>query len=256
MRLFKYDEYLEVDESTYIFNILKQEARQALVKNPLINQLLCKTIFSHSAFNESLAWCVVDKLHMDGGQFRDWYLVVIEIYQKNPKIINQALSDLHAFRGRDPACYGYLQIMLFFKGFIALQCYRVAHELYSQGKKETAIFIQSRISEVLSIDIHPAAKIGSGIMIDHAHCIVIGETVIIGNNVSLFHSITLGGTGKEQGDRHPKIGDNVTIGTGAKILGNIKIENNATVAAGSVVLECVLEGKTVAGVPARVVEEH
>ncbi|WP_199637066.1 MULTISPECIES: serine O-acetyltransferase [Serratia] len=254
MRFFKNDEYLEVGESTYMFNILKQEARQALVKNPLINQVLYKSILAHSNFNASLAWCVVDKLNKDEDRFRDWYLIVVEVYNNNPEIINQALSDLHAFRERDPACYGYLQVMLFFKGFIALQCYRVAHELYIQGKKETALFIQSRMSEVLSIDIHPAAKIGSGIMFDHAHCLVIGETAIIGNNVSLFHSITLGSTGKEHGDRHPKIGDNVTIGAGAKILGNINIGDNAKVAAGSVVLECVLEGKTVAGVPARIVD--
>ncbi|MGO2440538.1 serine O-acetyltransferase [Serratia proteamaculans] len=254
MCFFKNDEYLEVGESTYMFNILKQEARQALVKNPLINQVLYNSILAHSDFNASLAWCVVDKLNKDEDRFRDWYLIVVEVYNNNPEIINQALSDLHAFRERDPACYGYLQVMLFFKGFIALQCYRVAHELYIQGKKETALFIQSRMSEVLSIDIHPAAKIGSGIMFDHAHCLVIGETAIIGNNVSLFHCITLGGTGKEQGDRHPKIGDNVTIGAGAKILGNINIGDNAKVAAGSVVLECVLEGKTVAGVPARIVD--
>ncbi len=116
MCFFKNDEYLEVGESTYMFNILKQEARQALVKNPLINQVLYNSILAHSDFNASLAWCVVDKLNKDEDRFRDWYLIVVEVYNNNPEIINQALSDLHAFRERDPACYGYLQVMLFLRG--------------------------------------------------------------------------------------------------------------------------------------------
>ena len=145
--------------------------------------------------------------------------------------------------------------MLYFKGFQAVQSYRVAHWLWAEGRRDLAYFFQMRCSEVFGIDIHPAARIGQGIMIDHAHSIVIGETAVVGNNVSMLHSVTLGGTGKEDDDRHPKIGDGVLIGAGAKVLGNIRIGHCSRIAAGSVVLHDVEPCKTVAGVPAKVVGE-
>ena len=138
---------------------------------------------------------------------------------------------------------------------IPVQAYRVAHWLWTTGRRDLAYFFQMRVSEEFSIDIHPAARIGKGIMIDHAHAIVIGETAVVGDNVSMLHSVTLGGTGKEDEDRHPKIGDGVLIGAGAKVLGNIRIGNCARIAAGSVVLTEVPPRKTVAGVPARIVGE-
>jgi serine O-acetyltransferase len=133
---------------------------------------------------------------------------------------------------RDPACHRFLQPLLYFKGFQAIQAYRVGHWMWTQGRKDIAYFIQMRVSEVFGIDIHPAARIGKGIMIDHAHSIVIGETAVVGDNVSMLHSVTLGGTGKETEDRHPKIGDGVLIGAGAKVLGNIRVGNCSRIAAG------------------------
>jgi serine O-acetyltransferase len=165
----------------------------------------------------------------------------------------QSRADLVANLERDPACHRLIQPILYFKGFHAVQAYRVSHWLWNKGRKDLSCFFQSRISEVFGIDIHPAAVIGHGIMIDHAHSIVIGETAVVGNNVSMLHSVTLGGTGKQDDNRHPKIGDGVMIGAGAKVLGNIKVGHCSRIAAGSVVLHEIPPGKTVAGVPAKIV---
>ena len=162
-------------------------------------------------------------------------------------------ADLSAVLERDPACDRMLTPLLYYKGFLAVQAYRLGHWLWRNGRRDMALFLQMRCSEMFSIDIHPAARIGQGIMIDHAHAIVIGETAVVGDDVSMLHSVTLGGTGKEGGDRHPKIGDGVLIGAGAKVLGNIRIGTCSRVAAGSVVLRDVPAGKTVAGIPARIV---
>jgi serine O-acetyltransferase len=166
-----------------------------------------------------------------------------------------ARADIVAVYDRDPACDRFLLPMLFFKGFQAIQAYRIAHWLWTKGRRDMARFFQMRASETFGVDIHPAAKIGKGIMIDHAHSIVIGETAVVGDNVSMLHSVTLGGTGKEEQDRHPKIGDGVLIGAGAKVLGNIKVGHCSRIAAGSVVLQEVPPCKTVAGVPAKIVGE-
>ena len=178
-----------------------------------------------------------------------------EAFATDPRISTAARADIMAVYERDPACHRYIQPMLFFKGFQAVQCYRIPHWLWNEGRKDMAYFFQMRSSEVFGIDIHPAARIGQGIMIDHAHSIVIGETAVVGDNVSMLHSVTLGGTGKEEEDRHPKIGDGVLIGAGAKVLGNIKVGECSRIAAGSVVLEEVPPCKTVAGVPAKIVGE-
>jgi serine O-acetyltransferase len=148
-----------------------------------------------------------------------------------------------------------LQPLLYFKGFIGIQAYRVAHWLWNGGRRDLAMFIQMRVSQLFSMDINPAARIGRGLMIDHAHAMVIGETAVVGDDVSLLHSVTLGGTGKEGGDRHPKIGDGVLIGAGAKVLGNIRVGNCSRIAAGSVVLKEVPPNTTVAGIPAKIVGE-
>ncbi|NCO17724.1 MAG: serine O-acetyltransferase, partial [Alphaproteobacteria bacterium] len=178
-----------------------------------------------------------------------------EAYQSDPNLGQVARADLVAVLDRDPACHRYLQPLLFFKGYQAVQAYRVGHWLWGAGRTDLAYFVQMRVSEVFGVDIHPAAKIGRGVMIDHAHSIVIGETAVVGDNVSMLHSVTLGGTGKQDGDRHPKIGDGVMIGAGAKILGNIHVGHCSRIAAGSVVLQDVPACSTVAGVPARVVGE-
>jgi serine O-acetyltransferase len=164
-----------------------------------------------------------------------------------------AQHDLLAIRERDPAAASLLVPFLFFKGFQALQAWRVAHHLWNTQRKTMAFYLQSLIARAYSVDIHPAARIGKGIMFDHAHGIVIGETAVIEDKVSMLHNVTLGGTGKESGDRHPKIRSGVMVGAGATILGNIDIGEGARIAAGSVVLEDVPPHMTVAGVPAKIV---
>jgi serine O-acetyltransferase len=176
-------------------------------------------------------------------------------YARQPALGLAARADLAAVYDRDPACHRLMQPLLYFKGFQAVQAHRIANVLWSDGRADLAYFIQMRTSEMFGIDIHPGATLGQGIMIDHAHSIVIGETAVVGDNVSMLHSVTLGGTGKEDDDRHPKIGDGVLIGAGAHVLGNISVGHCCRIAAGSVVLEDVPSMKTVAGVPARVVGE-
>jgi serine O-acetyltransferase len=164
-------------------------------------------------------------------------------------------ADVVAVLDRDPACYRVLEPVLFFKGFHALQCHRLAHWLWRQDRRDFALYLQSRASEVFQTDINPAAVIGKGIFLDHATGLVVGETAVIEDDVSMLHSVTLGGTGKQGGDRHPKIRKGVLLGAGAKILGNIEVGQCSRVAAGSVVLASVPRNKTVAGVPAKVVGE-
>jgi serine O-acetyltransferase len=162
-------------------------------------------------------------------------------------------ADLAAVYDRDPACGRYMEPLLYFKGFHALAVHRFAHALWTLGRRDFALYLQSQSSKMFSVDINPATRIGNGIMIDHGHGIVIGETATIGDNVSILQGVTLGGTGKETGDRHPKVSDNVLIGAGAKVLGNIRIGECSRVAAGSVVLKDVPPNSTVAGVPAKIV---
>jgi serine O-acetyltransferase len=179
--------------------------------------------------------------------------VAEEAYASDPALVDIAEADLKAVFERDPACKGYVQPFLFFKGFLALQTQRVAHWLWDEGRETMALYLQSRMSELFQVDIHPAARIGRGVFIDHGTGIVIGETAVIGDDVSMLHGVTLGGTGAERGDRHPKIGRGVLLSAGAKVLGNIEIGDYAKIAAGSVVLKPVPAGCTAAGVPARLV---
>jgi serine O-acetyltransferase len=176
-----------------------------------------------------------------------------EAYAADPSLVDKAQADLRAVFERDAACKGYVQPFLFFKGFMALQAYRIAHWLYGQGRETLAYYLQSRVSELFQLDIHPGAVIGSGVFFDHGTGIVIGETAVVGDDVSMLHGVTLGGTGAERGDRHPKIGRGVLLGAGAKVLGNIQIGDYAKIASGSVVLKPVPPHCTAAGVPARLV---
>jgi serine O-acetyltransferase len=191
-------------------------------------------------------------LEMSGQILRE---IIDEAIETDPAIGQSARADIVAICDRDPATRTFLQPLLYYKGFQAVQAYRVGHWLWTQGRRDLAYYVQMRVSEVFGVDIHPGARIGRGIMIDHAHSVVIGETAVVGDNVSMLHSVTLGGTGKEDGDRHPKIGDGVLIGAGAKVLGNITVGHCSRIAAGSVVLQDVPPCKTVAGVPARIVGE-
>jgi serine O-acetyltransferase len=214
-----------------------------------------RCILHHGGLESALAYRLAQKL--SSGEMSEQILreMADEAYENEPALGEAARADIVAVYDRDPACHRFLQPLLYFKGFQAIQAYRVGHWMWGRGRKDIAYFIQMRVSEVFGIDIHPAARIGKGIMIDHAHSIVIGETAVVGDNVSMLHSVTLGGTGKETEDRHPKIGDGVLIGAGAKVLGNIRVGNCSRIAAGSVVLEEVPPCKTVAGVPARIVGE-
>ena len=179
--------------------------------------------------------------------------LVLAAMADEPAIIAAAAADLVAIRTRDPAAESYLTPFLYYKGFHALQWHRVGHWLWRSRRRDLAHFLQSRVSEVFAVDIHPAVPIGRGVFIDHGTGLVVGETAVIGDDVSILHEVTLGGTGKERGDRHPKVRNGVLLGAGAKVLGNVEIGRDAKVAAGSVVLHDVPPGATVAGVPAQIV---
>ena len=238
-----------------VWTRIRREAGEAVASEPLLGGLIHSSLLHHATLERALSYRF--SLKLESGEMSEQILREIgdEAYAADPDLSKAARADLVAVLDRDPACHRLIQPILFFKGFQAIQAFRIGNWLWRQGRKDMAYFIQMRVSEVFGIDIHPAAKMGQGIMIDHAHSIVIGETAVVGNNVSMLHSVTLGGTGKEKEDRHPKIGDGVLIGAGAKVLGNIRVGNCSRIAAGSVVLQDIPPRKTVAGVPARVVGE-
>ena len=229
------------------------EAVEAIKAEPLMGGMIHSSLLHHATMERALAYRF--SLKLASGEMSEQILreIADEAYAVDPDLAQSARADLMAVFERDPACHRFLQPILFFKGFQAVQAYRVGHWLWKAGRRDLAYFVQMRVSEVFGVDIHPAAVVGRGIMIDHAHSIVIGETAVVGDNVSMLHSVTLGGTGKEDGDRHPKIGNGVMIGAGAKVLGNIHVGHCSRIAAGSVVLQDVPHNTTVAGVPARVV---
>ena len=238
-----------------VWDRICSEAEDAIKTEPLMGSLLHQCILHHHRFEDALAYRVSMKLasaEMSEQLLRE---IADDAYEAEPDLTAAARADLVATYERDPACHRFLHPLLYFKGYQAVQAYRLGHWLWQQGRRDFAYFIQMRTSELFGVDIHPNARIGQGIMIDHAHSIVIGETAVVGDNVSMLHSVTLGGTGKEEEDRHPKIGDGVLIGPGAKVLGNIRVGHCSRIAAGSVVLHEVPDCTTVAGVPAKVVGE-
>ncbi|MFW8634288.1 serine O-acetyltransferase [Cribrihabitans pelagius] len=238
-----------------VWDRIAKEAQEAVDFQPLLGGLIHACILHHKSIEKALSYRISAKLCSNEMSMTILREIVDEAYADDPAIVEAARADLMAVYERDPACHRLLQPILYFKGYQAVQAYRVSHWLWKKGQKDLAYFFQMRTSEIFGIDIHPGARIGKGIMIDHAHSIVIGETAVVGDNVSMLHSVTLGGTGKEEEDRHPKIGDGVLIGAGAKVLGNIKVGHCSRIAAGSVVLSEVPPCKTVAGVPARIVGE-
>ncbi len=236
-----------------VWTRLRDEAKEIISDDPLLSGLIYSGVLHHESLEKALAFRFSIKmasLELSEQLLRE---IADEALKTDPGIGYAARADIIAVYDRDPACQTFYQPLLFFKGFQALQCYRIGRWLWENNRKDLAYFIQMRTSEVFGVDIHPGAVIGHSVLIDHAHSIVIGETAVVGNNVSMLHSVTLGGTGKEDGDRHPKVGKGVLLGAGAKVLGNIKIGDCARVAAGSVVLEDVPGCKTVAGIPARIV---
>jgi serine O-acetyltransferase len=238
-----------------IFAQLRSEAEAAASRDPALASFLMTAVLNHDNLESAVVQRVSERLHhrdVPGSLIRQAYEDVIE---RDPSIGAAFRADIMAVLDRDPACMRLIEPLLYFKGFHALQTYRLAHALLKSGRRDFALYLQSRSSGVFGTDINPGARIGKGIYLDHATGIVIGETCVIEDNVSINQGVTLGGTGKETGDRHPKIRWGVLIGAGAKVLGNIEVGHCARVAAGSVVLAPVPHNKTVAGVPARIVGE-
>ncbi|MDK3019293.1 serine O-acetyltransferase [Pseudodonghicola flavimaris] len=238
-----------------VWDRITNEAQDIVRDAPLMGGFVHACILHHPSLEKALSYRVAAKLNSNEMSMMVLREIVDQAYADEPELVDAARADLVAVFERDPACHRLVQPVLYFKGYQAMQAYRIAHWLWRRKEYDLSYFFQMRMSEIFGTDIHPAARLGKGIMIDHAHSIVIGETAVVGDNVSMLHSVTLGGTGKEEEDRHPKIGDGVLIGAGAKVLGNIRVGHCSRIAAGSVVLEDVPPCKTVAGVPARIVGE-
>jgi serine O-acetyltransferase len=219
-------------------------------REPELSSFIFANVLNHDRLEDALSHRLAQRLDHDvtSDLIRQTFAGLIEEEARLGSIFR---ADLAAVLDRDPACRRYVEPFLYFKGFHALQTYRFAHVLWHRGRKDFALYLQSQSSRVFGVDIHPAAHIGRGIMFDHATGIVIGETAVIGNDVSILHGVTLGGTGKDSGDRHPKVGDGVLIGAGASVLGNVHIGTGAKIGAGAVVLRDVPEGTTAVGNPAK-----
>lgn len=232
---------------------LQEDALHVVTSEPLLASYAHACILNHRNFESALSFILSNKLAdevMPALAIRD---VFMDAFAAEPSIIASGIEDIKACYDRDPAVHSYLMVLIHFKGYQAIQVHRLAHYLWQRNRKDLALFIQSRNSQAFGVDIHPAAKIGKGVMFDHATGIVVGETTVIEDNVSILQSVTLGGTGKVAGDRHLKIREGVMIGAGAKILGNIEVGQGSKVGAGSVVLDHVPPHVTVVGVPATVV---
>jgi serine O-acetyltransferase len=236
-----------------VWAALRNEAAAAAQKEAALASLLAAVILNHKTLGGALSYQLARKLGDQELRAMSIREIAEEAYASHPELVEAAEADLKAVFERDPACKGYVQPFLFFKGFLALQTQRVAHWLWAECRETLALYLQSRMSELFQVDIHPATRIGRGVFIDHGTGIVIGETAVIGDDVSMLQGVTLGGTGAERGDRHPKIGRGVLLGAGAKVLGNITIGDYAKIASGSVVLKPVPDHCTAAGVPARLV---
>lgn len=236
-----------------IWSSMRDEAETLLQAEPALGSFVFATVLSHRNLESAVIHRLSQRLNhsdVDAGLISQTFQAVLD---KTPELGQIFRADLAAVYDRDPACSRYIEPMLYFKGFHALVTYRFAHELWKDGRRDFSLYLQSQSSKLFTVDIHPAARFGRGIMLDHATGFVVGETAVIGDNCSFLHGVTLGGSGKVAGDRHPKIGANVLIGAGAKVLGNITVGNCSRVAAGSVVLKDVPAETTVAGVPARIV---
>ena len=233
-----------------IWEQVRREAEETSADEPVLASLIYATILSEPTLEDAVCHTVAHRLQpsVDTGLLHKTFRQVLT---EDPSLGDIFRADVMAVAKRDPACRRLIEPLFFFKGFVALQTHRFAHRLWQSGRKEFALYLQSQSSRVFAVDIHPAARLGKGMMLDHATGIVIGETAVVGDNCSMRHGVTLGGTGNERDDRHPKIGCGVMMGSGAKILGNIHIGDCVRVAAGSVVVQDVPPRRTVAGVPAR-----
>jgi serine O-acetyltransferase len=229
---------------------IKKEITDQLLDEPEMASFFSRRVLQHSSLASAISDLLSLKLASDDIPQTTLKQLFNELLRENPTVVRAIENDLLATRQRDPAVRYYSTALLYFKGFQALQAWRIAHTLWYQKRRTMALYLQSQISEIFTVDIHPAARIGSGILVDHATGIVIGETCVLEDNISIMQGVTLGGTGKESGDRHPKIRSGVLIGTGAIVIGNVTIGEGAKIAAGSVVLRDVDPHITVAGIPA------
>lgn len=227
------------------------QALRAVDYDPILLDFYEKAILNYSTMEDALANYLAEKLSSEFFPLDDLNAIFLEAFKNSPEIRQDIEEDLIAIVDRDPAAGELITPFLNFKGYHALESYRVANWLWKQQRSDLALIFQSKISRIYGVDIHPAAKIGQRVLFDHATSIVIGATAVVGNDVSMLHEVTLGGTGNQQGDRHPKVQDGVLIGAGAKILGNIVIGEGAKIGAGSVVLHPVEPHTTVAGIPAK-----
>lgn len=233
-----------------IWSALRDQAENLAEREPALASFVHATVLKHDRLENALSYHLAKKIGSEDLPPMMAREIFQEAMEADPSIGDAVRADLSAVFERDPACRFYLDAFLFYKGFHSVQCYRIANWLWNHDRQHMARYFQSRISELFDVDIHPAARIGKGIMIDHATGVVIGETAVVEDDVSMLHGVTLGGTGKEDGDRHPKVRRGVLISVGAKILGNIEVGEYSRVGAGSVVLKPVPPGCTAVGVPA------
>ena len=244
-----------LDKVDPVWKCIRNEAEDAARREPELASFIYSSLLHHDTLEAAIIHRIAERLdHPDvtGELIRQAYADALE---DQPQIGDAFRADIVATVDRDPATDRFLEPLLYYKGFHAIQTHRLAHWLWEKGRKDFAYYLQSRASTVFACDIHPAARVGRGIFLDHATGLVVGETAVIEDEVSMLQDVTLGGTGKEDGDRHPKIRRGVLIGAGAKVLGNIEVGRCARIAAGSVVLKSVPHNVTVAGVPARVIGE-
>lgn len=234
---------------------IKLEVLHRCDLEPELKPLLFKSFLDHSRFESSFMYIIAEKIQTDTFSLSELQKIFSDIIYEEPILIEYAIYDLLAYYERDPTIKELSYVLLFCKGYTAIQVYRFSHFLWKKKKVFFAAYFQNVCSELFAVDIHPGSVLGKGVFIDHATSIVIGETAVVGDNVSLLHEVTLGGTGKDSGDRHPKVESNVLIGAGAKILGNVRIGKGSKVGAGSVVLMNVPPNTTVAGVPATVIDK-
>ncbi|SDZ33950.1 serine O-acetyltransferase [Jannaschia faecimaris] len=247
--------YIE-DPVTQAWAIIRSEAEAVAKDEPFLAGILGRVFFQRESLQDALSRHLADLLlprDMDGDALA---AILSDAMEADPSIAASAARDLCAVFERDPACTTRAHALLNYRGFQALQAHRIAHRFWNDGRSALAFWLSNRTSLVLGPDIHPAARIGTGIMLDHGLGVVIGETAVVEDDVSILQNVTLGGTGKIHGDRHPKVRRGVMIGAGAKVIGNIEIGEFSKIAAGSVVLRDVPDRSTVAGVPARVVRRH
>jgi len=243
----------EVTKLDPVWKALREEAEVIVDNDPSLAGFIYANVLNKKSLEEVIAHRICERLHQSDFSGNTIRAAFKSMFDAEPDWAEIVRVDIASYYDRDPACTRFIEPILYFKGFHAVQTHRLANWLWKQGRKDFALYLQSRSSEVFQCDINPTAEFGRGIFIDHATGLVVGATATVGDDVSLLHGVTLGGTGKEGGDRHPKVADGVLIGAGAKILGNIVIGQCSRVAAGSLVLKPVPEKTTVAGVPSKVV---